>query len=245
MKRVCKKAIIILLIVGFFGIPLLFLASFHGDEKSVGLGFILSDLSVSDWFSFWIAFLVGYGALIIAIKALNLSLAIEQKASEERRNNERIMFVPSRVILQATKDNGSYEFVIYLQQGVVLLKNLQCVINSAYYGNKKIPMCVENNLETLTPHVIISVDSKSSNINEFNNLVDKWQDESSGHSEDNYKFVLKLKFSYSASDYRGMSHTYYLQMLLNSIYVSDDNIIVLNPTILFASCLSNTNEGRL
>lgn len=215
-------------------IPLPFCCFFCDDGHSVGLGFIHSSLSVSDWFSFWTTLVAGLASTFVAILALRLSLTVERRALEEKRSNEKLLFCPTNVVLRETEKGDSYMFVIYMPQKVMLLEHKDCEIKAACYNGTNFSMQIDSQLDDWQPHIILQCNKDTFTLDNFNKLVSQWKKDSWFFKSDEYMFRLKLCFKYNALDYRDIEHTYNVGLILNLVY-ENENFVRINPTFEFAA----------
>lgn len=215
-------------------IPLLFCWIFRGDEHSVGLGFIHSHLSVSDWVSFWATLVAGLASTFVAALALLLSLTIERRSLEEKRSNEKLLFYPTNVVLKATKASDSYMFVIYLPQKMMFLEGKSCKVIDAIYNGTRLSMQIECHLNDWQPHIILQCDEDKLSLDDFKKLVSEWKDKSWFHDNEEYKFRIKLRFQYNALDYRDINQTYFVCVILN-LGCEKGNSVSINPTVGFVT----------
>lgn len=125
-----KIGIILFLIVGFLGIPLVFCAIFCSGEYSMLFGRIRCNMSSENWFSFWITYLAAISSAAVALFSLRLTKKTEEIQLAHKLEEDRLKFR----ILQIQETNNVGELLITLPLEVVSISHAVITYASISFG---------------------------------------------------------------------------------------------------------------
>ncbi len=189
--------------------PIIFAFVFHSNDSSQFMHLFDTDVSVSDWFSFWTSylssfqsFLLSLPGVLLAIWALTLTWQIENERLYEVESQNKTLFVIQEI--KITVSDANYKIIIGLHPDIIKLKALKVLNATLTIENEKnkkveIPLVADSteingiNSDCNGSHLNIYL---SQNYEGYDEVIRFWKCQNQHMSCYNKDAILRIHYSY-------------------------------------------------
>lgn len=184
----------ILIVAGVVLIPVVFAFCFHGLGYTYFIT-IPASISFESWLSIVITGLAGMTSVVVAVIALKISISVMDTYIADKRNSERLLFIPTEAKQQGSWD-VAFELAIYFPREILLLKNATVGKVTCTYCDKDLSVKTSASLNASFPHFLLQFD----NDEETSEVISNWEKFSQIAVSHELRF--KVCFNYIGLDYR-------------------------------------------
>lgn len=152
-------------------------------------------ISIEAWLSICIPSAVSVASAVVSVSALEISTSIENAHIEERRNSERLFFIPARAEIQNVWD-ADFALAVYLPRDLLNLKSPSILSAEIHYGTARFSSGIDSYLDKGLSKYVLKLDRATRSV------IEHWKRCSALANEDLCKLRVCAKFQYTGLDYQ-------------------------------------------